>query len=196
MLTFLNDIVFKNYMLLKYIPNILSFLRLILVLPFSYFFFHAQFQTALYIFIIAALTDALDGWIARSFNFQTEFGLLIDPLADKILIVTCFILLGYHHILPVWLVIMVLLRDFAIMIGAFISMYVLHRKHPLSPSMLSKLNTLLQMLLIVTSIFSVTYHQIPQAYLSCLHILVGLTTLSSFFHYLMIWYIELESSPQ
>ena len=183
-------------MSLKYIPNILSFLRLILVLPFSYFFFHAQFQTALYIFVIAALTDALDGWIARSFNFQTKFGLIIDPLADKILIVTCFILLGYHHILPLWLIILVLLRDVAIMIGAFVSMYIVHKKHPLSPSMLSKLNTLLQMLLIVTSIFSVTYHKIPQNYLHTLHMLVGLTTLSSFFHYLMIWYKELENNPK
>jgi len=196
MLIFINDIVFKNYMLFKYIPNILSIFRLILVLPFSYFFFHGEFKTAFYIFIVAALTDGLDGWIARSFNFQTQLGLLIDPLADKILIVTCFILLGYHQVLPAWLVILVLCRDFSIMMGAFVSMYIIQKKHPLSPSIISKLNTLLQMLLIVTAIFSLTYYKIPGEYLFFLQILVGLTTLSSFFHYLMIWYKELERNSQ
>ena len=179
-------------MSIKYLPNTLSFLRLLLVIPFVFFFLSAKFKITFAIFIIAALTDALDGWIARYLNCQTQFGLIIDPLADKILIVSCFVLLGYHQVLPLWIVVIVLTRDLAITFGAFISLYILKKPHPLYPSLLSKFNTFLQLLLILSCLSHLTYYHLPQAYLHFLETLVTFTTVSSFLHYLWVWRQELK----
>lgn len=179
-------------MSIKYIPNIISIFRLFLVLPFIYFFIQAKFTLSFNIFLLAAFTDALDGWIARKFACQTNFGLIIDPIADKILIVSCIILLGYHHILPVWLVLLILARDLAITFGAFLSIFLYKKPSPLKPSRISKLNTLLQMLLILSCLFHISYFPIPSIYLKTLIILVTITTLISFFHYLTIWYREIN----
>jgi cardiolipin synthase len=175
---------------LKLLPNILSFLRLILVIPFVYFFYYKNFHIAVCLFILASLTDALDGWLARVLKCQTNFGLIIDPLADKVLIVACFILLGYHQILPIWLVTLVLTRDLAITLGAAFSLFVLENKHPLLPSRLSKLNTLLQMLLIILSLITLCFDQVEfnRQILHYLVILVGFTTSASFVHYFIIWF--------
>lgn len=179
-------------MFLKSLPNLLSFLRLLLVIPFVYFFYTKQYPTSVIIFIIAAFTDALDGWLARILKCQSNFGLIIDPLADKILIVSCFILLGYQHILPVWLVFLVLSRDIAITFGAFLSLYIFKKKHALYPSLLSKLNTVLQMLLITSLLVHLSYCNIPIRYLNYLIYLVTATTLTSFIHYFWIWYQSLD----
>ena len=179
-------------MSIKYLPNILSLLRLFLVIPFVYFFLRAQFQPSLIIFIIAAFTDALDGWLARHFNCQTNFGLIIDPLADKILIVSCILLLGYHHVLPIWFVLLVLGRDLAITFGAFIAMYIFDQPSPLQPSLISKLNTVLQMMLILSCLIHISYIPLPIIYLNILIALVTLTIITSFFHYLFVWYKGLK----
>jgi len=175
-------------MFLKNLPNLLSLIRLFLVIPFVYFFYNKQYPYSFYIFMIAAFTDALDGWLARVLNCQSNLGLIIDPLADKILIVSCFILLGLQSILPIWIVALVLLRDLAITFGAFISLYICNKQHALHPSLLSKLNTVLQMLLIVCSLLHITYYPIETIYLNYLIYLVAATTFLSFFHYFWIWY--------
>ncbi|NBX85546.1 MAG: CDP-alcohol phosphatidyltransferase family protein [Gammaproteobacteria bacterium] len=183
---------FKAYMQLRNLPNTLSFIRLFLVLPFIYFFYIGQIQTAFIIFVVAAFTDALDGWIARVFKWQSRLGLIIDPLADKILIVSCFILLGYHHILPLWIVIMVFLRDIAISGGAMISMVTKRLPCPLNPSLLSKLNTVLQMFLILSNLLEAAYGNIPEYLLTGLLYTVACTTICSFFHYLWLWQVQLH----
>jgi cardiolipin synthase len=179
-------------MSLKLLPNFLSFLRLILVIPFVYFFYYKSFQIAIFVFVLAALTDALDGWLARVLNCQTNFGLIIDPVADKVLIVACFILLGYHQFLPLWLVTLVLSRDLAISSGAFISLFIIKNQRPLYPSLLSKINTVLQMLLIVTALISVCWSSIPNDILKSLIILVAVTTTASFIHYFVFWFKTLR----
>lgn len=180
-------------MQLRNLPNILSFLRLLLVLPFNYYFYVGQIKTAFIIFMVAAFTDALDGWIARVFKWQSDLGLIIDPLADKILIVSCFILLGYHQLLPVWIVLMVFLRDIAISFGAFISMSNKKIAKPLNPSLLSKLNTVLQMFLILSNLLQAAYGNIPESLRKTLLYTVACTTICSFFHYLWLWQIELRN---
>lgn len=175
-------------MSLKNLPNLLSFLRLLLVFPFVYFFYHHQFQIATAIFIIAAFTDALDGYLARVLKCQTQFGLIIDPSADKTLIVSCFILLGYHHLLPWPLVVLVLGRDVAIIIGAAISIIYYHQIQSLKPSLLSKLNTVLQLSLIVSMLIHITYHNLPQLWINILINCVVVTTLGSFIHYFWAWH--------
>lgn len=175
-------------MFLKNLPNLLSFIRLFLVIPFVYFFHYKQYEYSFLIFMVAAFTDALDGWLARILKCQSNLGLIIDPLADKILIVSCFILLGLQKILPIWIVGIVLLRDLAITFGAFLSLFVFKKKYQLYPSLLSKLNTVLQILLIICSLTHITYYPIKSGYFNSLIYMVASTTLLSFFHYFSVWY--------
>ena len=192
--TNINHYSLKN-MQLKYLPNIISLCRLILVIPFVFFFLNEQTKLAFYVFILAALSDGLDGWIARSFNCQSNLGLILDPLADKTLIITCYILLALKSILPPWFVSIVLLRDGAILLGSFMTLIILKHQRPLSPSLVSKINTVLQMLQIVLCLIQSAYHHIPNQVLLSLMFLVLSTSMISFFHYLYIWQKNLKTSP-
>lgn len=173
---------------LKFLPNLLSLLRLILVIPFVYFFFNLQFSFAIIIFLVAALTDALDGWLARLWNCQTRFGLLIDPIADKILIVACVLLLGYHQLIPHWLVVLILSRDVSITLGAAVSIYIFKDARPLRPSLLSKLNTVMQMLMIMICMLEAYCHRVDPSLLNIIIYLVSFTTFTSFLHYFVLWF--------
>jgi cardiolipin synthase len=188
-----NLIVLLN-MQLKYLPNTISLFRLLLVLPFIAFFLDEQMNKALYVFIIAALSDGLDGWLARCFNCQSRLGLILDPLADKILIITCYALLAFKSILPLWFVGIVLLRDSAILFGSFISLIILKHQRPISPSFLSKMNTVLQMIQIVLCLVEAAFNQIPHHVLTTLMVLILSTTILSFFHYLIVWRKNLNKS--
>lgn len=179
---------------LKYLPNIISLFRLILVIPFIYFFINEKMNFAFYIFLLAALSDGLDGWFARYFNCQSHLGLILDPLADKILIISCYVLLAFKSILPVWFVGIVLLRDTAILLGSFITLILLKHQQPLSPSLISKINTVLQMLQIVLCLVQSAFHHIPNNILLSLLFLVLCTSIISFFHYLYIWQKNLKTS--
>ena len=181
-------------MQIKYFPNIISLFRLLLVIPFAYLFIHEQTKIAFYVFMLAALSDGLDGWFARYFNCQSELGLILDPLADKILIITSYVLLAVKAVLPLWFVGIVLLRDGAILLGSFITLIILQHQRPLSPSWLSKINTLLQMLQILLCLIESAFHHIPHQILSSLLVLVLSTSIISFFHYLYVWQKNLTSS--
>jgi cardiolipin synthase (CMP-forming) len=179
-------------MQLKYLPNIISLFRLLLVFPFIFFFINEKMTLAFYIFLLAALSDGLDGWLARYFNCQSHLGLILDPLADKILIITCYILLALKSVLPSWFVGIVLLRDCAILFGSFITLIILKHQRPLSPSLISKINTVLQMIQIVLCLIQSAFHQIPQQLLFILMLLVLSTSIISFFHYLYVWQKNLK----
>jgi CDP-diacylglycerol--glycerol-3-phosphate 3-phosphatidyltransferase len=96
------------------IANILTFFRIILIIPFVAFFLNDTFLIALIIFIVASLTDALDGYIARKFNMVTDLGKFLDPLADKILVISaliCFVALSW---IPAWTVVVIVAREFIV----------------------------------------------------------------------------------
>lgn len=172
---------------IKHLPNIISFIRLFLVIPFIYYFLNQNIQTAFIIFIIASFSDALDGWIARIFHCQSRLGLMLDPLADKILIITCFLLLGYKGFINPYLVLLVLFRDLSILFGAFISICILKKSKPLYPTIVSKFNTLFQMLLIVLCLIDATFSNIPAIFIQTAGFLVAITTSISYLQYLFLW---------
>ena len=89
-------------MILKHIPNVLTLMRLLLIAPFLIFFIQKEYIGAFYVFILAGFTDALDGWLARYFHWQSSFGSFVDPLADKLLIASSFIALALIQALS-WL---------------------------------------------------------------------------------------------
>ncbi len=101
----------------KYLPNILTFFRILLVPFFAWFFFSDKFSyqlLSLVIFIVASITDFLDGRIARKYNIESNLGKFLDPLADKFLVLTayfCFVSIPDYHI-PIWIILIIVLREF------------------------------------------------------------------------------------
>ncbi|KTD15034.1 CDP-alcohol phosphatidyltransferase family protein [Legionella israelensis] len=174
-------------MILKYIPNALTFFRLILIVPFLVFLHQQEYIYAFYIFIIAGLTDGLDGWLARHFHWQTVFGSMIDPLADKLLVVCSFISLALLGSLPWWLVILVILRDITISFGVLAWYLLIQRQMDFEPTRLSKFNTTFQLSLVTICLFELAYFRFPPYILFSLIVLTTITTSASFIDYVWTW---------
>ena len=104
--------------MLSAIPNLITGLRFILVVPISFYIYQGNDLLALILFVIAGLSDGLDGYLARKFNWLTEFGQFADPLADKCLIVATLLAFAFSEKLPLWFVYLILSRDAIILIGA------------------------------------------------------------------------------
>ena len=107
-------------MRLRDIPNIISGLRLIAVIPVVWLLLSQEFGWALVLFGIAGVSDGVDGYLAKRFGWQTPLGGMLDPLADKILLVSCFLVLGSMGLIPVWLVLAAVFRDLVIVGGALV----------------------------------------------------------------------------
>ena len=102
------------------VPNLLTLLRIVAIPIFLILLEDLRYREALGIFVAAGLTDALDGAIARLTRTQTTFGAYLDPAADKLLLVSAFIALGFMHEVPRWLVVLVISRDAIIVLGFFL----------------------------------------------------------------------------
>ncbi|GGI84334.1 CDP-alcohol phosphatidyltransferase family protein [Legionella impletisoli] len=174
-------------MILRNIPNALTITRLILIIPFLIFLFQQQYEIALYIFFIAGITDGLDGWLARHFHWQSAFGSFIDPLADKLLIASSFVSIALIGKLPWWLVVLVFARDLTISLGVIAWYWFIQRKLDFEPTRLSKLNTVLQLTLVVLCLFNLAYFEIIPYLTDCLIILTAFTTTVSFIDYVWTW---------
>ena len=141
------------------------------------------------IFVGAGITDGLDGWIAKKFNCVTRLGSILDPIADKVLIVSTYVVLVLLGDLPFWLLLLIVFRDLGI-IGGYLILDTLHDSVPLHPSFLSKVNTLLQIILVaVVLIDRAGWVHLPWLN-EFLIVLVGLTTLISGIHYGYLWFIR------
>jgi cardiolipin synthase len=128
------------------IPNTLTLARIVLV-PFIVWLIISHEMTAAFVlFMLAGFSDAADGYLAKRFGWHTELGAYLDPIADKALLVSIYVTLGFAGQLPVWLVIAVVSRDILI-IGAFILSWMLSRPVTVYPLLVSKANTLFQIVL-------------------------------------------------
>jgi cardiolipin synthase len=125
------------------IPNFLTLLRIILVPAIVIFLIQDEYLKALIVFVIAGLTDALDGALARLLNKQTELGAFLDPLADKILLSTSFIALSIFGLIPSWLTVIVISRDVIILMGIVI-LSMMSVDYEIKPVFISKITTALQ----------------------------------------------------
>lgn len=171
-------------MKLRYIPNIITITRMILLIPFLHSLLNEQYKLAFYLFFFAGLTDGLDGWIARHFNWQSQIGGMLDPISDKLFVSSSFITLGLLEQLPWWVVFLVLIRDAIIIAGVsayryFIGPLVFHSTR------LSKWNTVLQGMVIFISIYQLAFTALPTAVFWSLVYGMSATTLASCLHY--IW---------
>ena len=136
--------------MLRSIPNIITILRILLIVPTAGLLLDERYLAGLILAAIAGLSDALDGALARRFSWSTSFGAYADPLADKLLVGTMFLILLWQGHVPLWLAAVVISRDVIIMLGA-LAYRLIFEKVELNPSFISKLNTAMQiaMLLLV-----------------------------------------------
>ncbi len=128
------------------IANIITLMRVVLVPVIIWALLSGATTTAFLIFVLAGLSDAADGTIARMMNQQTEFGTALDPIADKLMLVSVFVLLAWLGEIPLWLAILVLSRDVLIISGVMLA-FVLGKALEIRPLFVSKANTFAQIVL-------------------------------------------------
>ncbi len=174
-------------MVLKYLPNAFSLTRLMLIVPFLFYLYQEHYAAALYIFLVAGITDGIDGWIARLFNWQTRFGSLIDPIADKLLIASSFISLALLKQLPWWLVSLVFFRDLTISLGVMAWQRFIPQRIDFKPTWLSKINTFLQLTLIIFCLVELAFGKTSQTFTFLLIGLTTFTTSSTYIDYVWTW---------
>jgi len=131
------------------IPNVLTLSRLFLVPVFLALLSGQHFGYALYVFCAAGLTDALDGTIARWFDLRTEIGALLDPFADKLLLLSAFIGLTIEDVIPGWLLGVVITRDVVIVFGYLLLIFYTDERLPVHPSYLGKAATCFQLISVI-----------------------------------------------
>ncbi|WP_173931323.1 CDP-alcohol phosphatidyltransferase family protein [Chelativorans sp. Marseille-P2723] len=168
------------------IPNFITLLRFLLVPGVVFALLSAEVKWAFAGFVAAAVSDGVDGFIARQFNQQSELGAYLDPVADKLLLVCVFVVLGFMNHLPLWLVIAAVSRD-ALIVGGVVLSTIVGNPVPMKPLLVSKANTLVQLLLaafvLATLSFSFSFGPVywGLVYLS------GLLTVASGAAYLVGW---------
>jgi len=168
------------------IPNILTLLRILLVVPIMVLLARGEYLTVLGLFALAGLSDGLDGYLARRYDWRTPLGALLDPLADKLMLVGVYLVLAWSGGLPLWLVSLVVLRDVVIISGALA--YRHHCKNlTMEPTWISKANTLFQILLGLVAILAASTAALPTWVLYTLIGVVTLTTLWSGVDYVWHW---------
>jgi len=167
------------------IPNGLSLLRILLVPFFIISLVYHYYIYALLIFLLASLTDGLDGLIARVFNQRTKLGSLLDPMADKFLLIAAFITLAYLKFIPVWVTIIVVSRDAILVLGSLL-LHLAQMNFNFLPTLMGKSTTLMQLLCIFVFLFFIVFNKEISALAPVLLLTVGLTIISGL-HYLYRW---------
>ena len=170
----------------RWIPNALTFLRLLLIVPFAAALLMEDYRRALVIFFVAAATDACDGFLARHFNWRTRLGAIADPLADKALVLTAYLMLTLTGVLPLWLFALVLGRDVLIVGGALAFHYGVGR-FDMQPSLPGKVNTFVQILVVLAIIILQAGMPMQPWVLNAGIMLVAVSAVVSGGHYLVVW---------
>jgi len=168
----------------SWIPNAITLCRVLASLPLFWLLMHERYVFAFWLALVAGLSDAVDGIIAKRFHWQTVIGGLLDPIADKLLLSACFLGLWWNQHLPTWLLAIVVGRDVVILGGAFAWWRLLGPFKP-EPSAISKLTTMLQLLLVVTELAQQARDVAAEGWLPAIEVFVGMVTLASGLDYVV-----------
>jgi cardiolipin synthase (CMP-forming) len=164
------------------IPNSLTILRILLIPVYVGFMTYGKYGLALLALLLAGMTDAVDGALARRMNQRTQLGAILDPLADKLLLTSGFISLALLHLVPSWLVILVVSRDVILLLGTAVA-HVTNVPIDITPTFLGKGTTLLQLTYILLVVL-MKWRGIGLSMLTPLLIVMVVFTLASGLHYL------------
>ncbi|MFQ5643221.1 MAG: CDP-alcohol phosphatidyltransferase family protein [Thiogranum sp.] len=168
------------------IPNLITVGRILLVAPVAWALMAEEYPVALILFFVAGVSDAVDGFLAKRFGWASRLGALLDPLADKFLLVTCYAVLTWNGLLPVWLLLLVLARDLLIVGGAVVYNFRIERLEA-DPTLISKLNTLLQILLVLLVIIYQATGWGPAQWIDWLIYAVTVSVVWSGLDYVVTW---------
>lgn len=172
---------------LRHLPNALTILRMLLVPLLALRVLQHDYTAALCITFIAAVTDALDGLLARRFNWQSRLGGILDPLADKLMLIVSFVVLTVVGAIPLWLTLLIVGRDLLIVAGATTYHYWIG-PFDASPSMLSKVTTVFQLLLVLLILLRLSQvWSAPDALKFSLIVATALLSVASGLHYVARW---------
>ena len=160
------------------LPNLITLARLAAVPATIWLILQQRLDLAFLLFVAAGLSDALDGWLARYTDSRTAIGALLDPVADKALLVSIYITLAALGVLPDWLAILVVFRDLVI-VGGLLLLWILGARTAIKPLYVSKLNTAVQLLLAGFALFHTGFGAELHTTLSVLIWLTAATTLWS-----------------
>jgi cardiolipin synthase len=174
------------------LPNVLTIFRMVLIPIFVSLLFYQRFVWALVVFVTAGITDGLDGLLARRFDQQSQLGTILDPIADKLMLVTAFIVLSMrvvfhaplpkHLPVPFWVTVAVISRDVFIIVGAA-AINIMTGFRGFKPSWLGKLNTAVQILAITAIMFSASVPLWSGYYLPTIYTCVFTLAILSGVHY-------------
>jgi len=168
------------------LPNIISLARLVLVPVVIVLIVDAQWQGAFLLFLLAGISDAVDGFLAKRYDLRTELGAYLDPLADKALLVSIYVTLGILAVLPGWLVILVVFRDVMIIVAVLVS-WVMGNPITIAPSYLSKANTAAQIVLAAIVLGVLGFGLIMPEVILVGSVVVAALTVASAANYLTAW---------
>jgi len=164
------------------IPNLITALRIILAPVFVIYLINDRLNAALVVFLICMVSDGIDGMVARWFNQKSRLGAYLDPLADKTLLVTAFLLLAVRGYLPSWLTVAAIARDVMILLGVLV--FHLNRMEiKIRPSALSKINTCVQFITLSVVLLK-GFVLLPSAVYDALYYITAGLTIGSGLHYM------------
>lgn len=173
-------------MIWRHLPNAITLVRIALVPPAMWAVVAGRYAMALSLILLAGASDALDGYLARHFGWTSRLGAILDPLADKLLMVASFVTLGLLGHIPLWLTGLVVARDVTIVSGALAYHYTVGPVE-LRPTSLSRVNTVLQIALVVETLIRLNFVGLPGAPHAVLEGAVALATAASGLHYVWTW---------
>ncbi|MCF6318185.1 MAG: CDP-alcohol phosphatidyltransferase family protein [Proteobacteria bacterium] len=172
---------------MQHLPNIITFGRIFSIIPLVWFMLLENYLLALYIAIAAGISDGLDGYLAKKYGWEGWLGSILDPLADKFMMLSCYLVFTIQNILPAWLFLIILIRDVVIIIGATMFHFLLGKINMAKPSAVSKYTTAFQILLILVILIDLSVFEFDQLILDGLIGLVVFLTVVSGLHYMITW---------
>lgn len=178
------------------IPNAITVLRLVLVLPIAFAILDGNYTLGLILFTISGLSDGFDGFLARRYGWESAFGKLIDPLADKLMMIVTTVTLGILDHFPILLMVLIIVKDLATLGGVFA--YTTLAGFPkIQPTWLGKFTTAAQIILLVSVLLNLAFPEmLPESFFLAWVWIVALMTALDGISYLWIWTVRLEDDPR
>jgi cardiolipin synthase len=173
----------------KFLPNAISIARILLVAPLVHFVVTGRFEAALVVLVVAGLSDGLDGFLAKRFGWCTRIGGLLDPAADKLLLIGSFASLSYAGLVPLELTFLVVARDVVIVLGAICYQWLIAPVQG-EPAAISKLNTACQLAMVFFALTAAAYTWPPPVSLTVLGAAVVFTSIVSGLTYVLRWSVR------
>jgi cardiolipin synthase len=177
------------------VPNAISIARVLAVPLMIWLIISGEFFVAFWVFILAGISDGVDGFIAKRFNQQTTLGAYLDPAADKLMLVSIYVAFGVLEILPPWLVILVVSRD-VLIVGGVLLAILLEQPVKVRPLLLSKMNTAAQIVLAGVVLAALGFNIESSEILFIGSIVVTALTLSSGAQYVLTWIGQMTSNSK